>query len=65
MTEAYAEEGILVNSGKFDGMENLKALESIADYLESHRPRQTHDSIPPARLGNFPPALLGRAHSHD
>src|SRR5208283_1194328 len=35
MTEAYTEEGILVNSGKFDGMENLKALESIADYLES------------------------------
>jgi leucyl-tRNA synthetase len=35
MTEAYTEEGILVNSGKFDGMENLQALESIADYLES------------------------------
>jgi len=35
MTEAYVEEGILVNSGKFDGMENLKALESIAEYLES------------------------------
>ncbi len=35
MTEAYTEEGILVNSGKFDGLENLKALESIADHLES------------------------------
>jgi leucyl-tRNA synthetase len=35
MTEAYTEEGILVNSGPFDGMENLKALEAIAAHLES------------------------------
>jgi len=35
MSEAYVDEGILVNSGQFDGMENLKALENIAEYLES------------------------------
>jgi len=35
MTEAYVDEGILVNSGKFDGMKNLQALEDIAQYLES------------------------------
>jgi leucyl-tRNA synthetase len=35
MTEAYVDEGTLVNSGPFNGMENLKALEAIADYLES------------------------------
>ncbi|MDI9571348.1 MAG: leucine--tRNA ligase [Pseudomonadota bacterium] len=35
MTEAYVEEGVLVNSGPFDGMENMKALDKIADYLES------------------------------
>jgi len=35
MTEAYVDEGILVNSGPFDGMENLKALDAIADYLIS------------------------------
>jgi len=35
MTEAYVDEGILVHSGQFDGMENKKALEAIADYLES------------------------------
>lgn len=35
MEEAYVEEGILVNSGPFDGMENLKALDAIADYLIS------------------------------
>jgi leucyl-tRNA synthetase len=34
MTEAYVEEGILVNSGPFDGMENIKVLEAIALYLE-------------------------------
>ena len=35
MTEAYVDEGILVNSGPFDGQPNLAALDSIADYLES------------------------------
>jgi leucyl-tRNA synthetase len=35
MQEAYVEEGILVNSGKFNGMENMKALDAIAAYLES------------------------------
>jgi len=35
MEEAYVDEGILINSGQFNGMENLKALESIAEYLES------------------------------
>jgi leucyl-tRNA synthetase len=35
MTEAYEEEGILVNSGPFDGQRNLSALDSIAEYLES------------------------------
>jgi len=35
MTEAYVDEGILANSGKFDGMKNMQALEDIAEYLES------------------------------
>ncbi|MCX7635271.1 MAG: leucine--tRNA ligase, partial [Syntrophales bacterium] len=35
MTEAYVDEGVLVNSGPFNGMENMKALDKIADYLES------------------------------
>jgi leucyl-tRNA synthetase len=35
MTEAYVDEGVLVNSGQFNGMENTKVLEAIADYLES------------------------------
>lgn len=35
MTEAYEEEGVLVNSGPFNGQNNLEALDSIAEYLES------------------------------
>jgi leucyl-tRNA synthetase len=34
MTEAYTNDGIMVNSAPFDGMENRKAMEAIADYLE-------------------------------
>ncbi|HOU51365.1 MAG TPA: leucine--tRNA ligase [Smithella sp.] len=34
MTEAYVDEGVLVNSGQFNGMENTKVLEGIADFLE-------------------------------
>jgi leucyl-tRNA synthetase len=35
MTEAYVEEGILVNSGPFNGLRNREALDDIAEYLES------------------------------
>jgi leucyl-tRNA synthetase len=35
MEEAYVDEGILVNSGPFNGMVNMEALEAIASYLES------------------------------
>lgn len=34
MTQAYADEGYLVNSGQFDGLKSSEALEKIADYLE-------------------------------
>jgi len=37
MTEAYVDGGVLVRSGPFDGLENVKALEAIADYLEEKR----------------------------
>jgi leucyl-tRNA synthetase len=34
MTEAFEGEGVLVNSGPFNGMRNLEALDDIAAYLE-------------------------------
>jgi leucyl-tRNA synthetase len=36
MTEAYVDEGILVNSGPFNGQRNLEALDRIAEHLEAH-----------------------------
>ncbi|MDF9408323.1 leucine--tRNA ligase [Pelotomaculum isophthalicicum JI] len=34
MTGAYEEEGVLVNSGQFDGMPNTEAIKAITEYLE-------------------------------
>jgi leucyl-tRNA synthetase len=36
MTEAYPGEGIMSNSGQFDGMDNRVALEEFASYLEKN-----------------------------
>lgn len=33
MTEAYVDEGILVNSGQFNGMNNKEAIQKITEYL--------------------------------
>jgi leucyl-tRNA synthetase len=35
LSEAYVEEGVLVNSGPFNGLRNMEALDRIAEYLES------------------------------
>jgi leucyl-tRNA synthetase len=37
MKEAYTDEGIMINSGKFDGMPSVKAVEKIADYFEENK----------------------------
>ncbi len=34
MTQAYTENGVMVNSGKFDGMSNTEAKEKIAGHIE-------------------------------
>ncbi len=34
MTEAYVDEGVLVNSGQFDGMDNLEAIERISEWMK-------------------------------
>ena len=34
MKEAYVEDGVMVNSGKFDGLTSVVALEKIADHME-------------------------------
>jgi len=37
MKEAYIEEGQMVNSGKFNGIPSLDAMEKIADYMEQEK----------------------------
>jgi leucyl-tRNA synthetase len=37
MTEAYVGEGVMVNSGQFDGMENTRAMKAITDSLEQNK----------------------------
>ena len=34
MTEAYVDEGVLVNSGQFDGMDNIEAIQKITDWMQ-------------------------------
>ncbi|MGB5985639.1 MAG: leucine--tRNA ligase [Desulfobacterales bacterium] len=36
MDGARSEDGVMVNSGDFDGLPNRQAMERIADYLEAH-----------------------------
>ncbi len=36
MNEAYVDEGVMVNSGQFNGMSNIKALDEIASFLEQN-----------------------------
>jgi len=34
MTEAFTGEGVMINSGRFDGIDSVQALDDIASYLE-------------------------------
>jgi len=35
LTEAFAAEGIMINSGKFDGMNNKEAIEAVIEWLDA------------------------------
>ncbi len=37
LTEAFTEEGVMINSGKFDGIKSFDAKETIANYLEEEK----------------------------
>ncbi|MFH1995495.1 MAG: leucine--tRNA ligase [Candidatus Omnitrophota bacterium] len=37
MTEAYTEEGVMVNSGQFNSLESTEAIERIAEYFEASK----------------------------
>ena len=55
----------LINSGEFDGLSSAQAFDAIADALAATRCRPPYDQLPAARLGRFPPALLGLSDSND
>jgi len=76
MTEAYVEEGVMVNSGPFTGMESREAMDAIAHYLEERGlgkktvnrgkgHRQGSHQLPSARLGYLPAEILGCSHTHN
>jgi len=37
MKEAFAEEGAMVNSGKFNGMDSVQAIQKISDFIEEKK----------------------------
>ena len=37
MTRAYVEKGVLIHSGKFDGMNNIDAIEEISEWAEKEK----------------------------
>ena len=37
MSRAFVDEGVLINSGKFDGMNNLEAIEEISKWMENEK----------------------------
>ena len=61
MTEAFTGDGVLVNSGPFDGMTSAQAREAIARAPGREGAREKDGQLPAARLGDLPAAVLGGA----
>ena len=62
--EAYTEtgdQGRIVNSGEFDGLTPAEAIEKITAWLARRGQGEADGQLPPPRLADQPPALLGRA----
>ena len=63
LTEAYVDEGVMVDSGEFSGLANSRRQREDRGLCRSPRLGQKSDSFSPARLGRVAPALLGHADS--
>ena len=59
MERAYEDDGVLVNSGKFNGMNNRDAIPAIIDYLEETGHRPAGQSTTASRIGGFPGSATG------
>ena len=72
MEAAYEHEGVMINSGPFNGtratndkgMKN-PAIKAVIDWLEEKGIGKESGQLSLSRLADQPPALLGRADSHD
>ena len=57
----YTGDGPMVDSGRFDGLNNREAYERIVEWLAEEGRGEVFDQLPAARLARLPAALLGRA----
>ncbi len=63
-TQAYTGDGVKINSGFLDGLTRGGGQAKGHRLAGRRGPRTGQDQLPPSRLGDQPPALLGRAHPH-
>ena len=63
LTHAFEEDGVLVDSGEFSGMESGRRPDCDNRGPGKKRACRIDRAVPTPRLGNFAAALLGRAHS--
>jgi hypothetical protein len=63
MTEAVPAYGRMVNSGPLTGTPRRQGLPGHGQIPGRKRHRALCRQLPPARLADLAPALLGRAHS--
>ena len=64
MAEAYiahTDDEVLVNSDRFSGFPAPEGARAIVHWLEDRGQGKVHRHVPPARLADQPPALLGHA----
>jgi leucyl-tRNA synthetase len=61
MPTAVPAEGTVVNSGPLNGTPGAEAIGKAIEFIEEKGVGKGGD-LPPARLADLPPALLGRAH---
>ena len=64
LTEAYVDEGMMVDSGSFSGLANTVGKEKSRRLRRGKGLGQESDSLSFARLGRVAPALLGHADTH-
>ncbi len=65
LEEAYAGEGTMVNSGRFDGTPSTEGKEKVTAWLEERGVGRGYGHLPASRLVDQPPALLGDPDPHN